>query len=143
MAWTYSGNPTSSDLDAVRFYVGDTDQNDQLLQDAEINFLLSESPRPIAAAARAAQVICSKMSRLVDEKFETIDNKLSQRATAFQMLAIKLEKQALKTVGMGPPSAGGLLVTEVEEAQRQENRVKPTFKRDQFATYSFGNDGTN
>jgi hypothetical protein len=31
MTWSYSGDPSSSSTDAVRFLVGDTDTNDQLI----------------------------------------------------------------------------------------------------------------
>ena len=36
MAWTYSGDPSSSARDAIRFLVGDTDTNDQLVTNEEI-----------------------------------------------------------------------------------------------------------
>jgi hypothetical protein len=61
MAWTYSGDPASSDAAAVRFLSGDTVQDaDVTLTDEEIAFLLSTwvSVYDAAAAsceARAAQ----------------------------------------------------------------------------------------
>ena len=39
--WTYSGDPTDSDRDAVRFEVGDTDENDRLLSDGEVTYCLN------------------------------------------------------------------------------------------------------
>ena len=42
MSWTYSADPTSSYKDAVRFLIGDTNPDDPLLQDEEINFNLME-----------------------------------------------------------------------------------------------------
>lgn len=44
MAWTYSGDPSSSDLDRYRFLIGDTDVDDKVLQDEEIMFILAEYP---------------------------------------------------------------------------------------------------
>lgn len=40
MAWTYSGDPSESKLDTVRFLIGDTDADYALLTDEEINFTL-------------------------------------------------------------------------------------------------------
>lgn len=40
MSFTYSGNPETSTLDAVRFMIGDTNPCDPLLQDEEINYLI-------------------------------------------------------------------------------------------------------
>lgn len=55
MAWTYSGNPASSDRNAVRFLSGDTIQTaDVTLQDEEIDFLLSEWDGSVYDAAAAS-----------------------------------------------------------------------------------------
>jgi hypothetical protein len=42
MAWSYSGNPASSDKDKYRFSIGDTIQSEPVLQDEEIDFILLE-----------------------------------------------------------------------------------------------------
>ncbi len=39
MAWTYGGDPSANARDAIRFLIGDTDTNDQLLNDAEIAWI--------------------------------------------------------------------------------------------------------
>lgn len=41
MAFTYSGDPSASDLDAVRFQLGDTDSDSYELEDAEITHALT------------------------------------------------------------------------------------------------------
>lgn len=40
MAWSYSGDPSKSELDKYRFIIGDTDEDDKLLLDAEIDYVL-------------------------------------------------------------------------------------------------------
>lgn len=40
MAWTYSGDPKSSDKDMYRFLIGDTIATEPVLQDAEIEFVI-------------------------------------------------------------------------------------------------------
>lgn len=40
MSWTYSGNPANSELDAMRFMLKDTVEDDPLLQDEEIQFII-------------------------------------------------------------------------------------------------------
>jgi hypothetical protein len=42
MSWTYSGNPASSDLDRLRFLCGDTNESEPIMQDEEIQFLITE-----------------------------------------------------------------------------------------------------
>lgn len=40
MAWTYSGDPSTSVLNRYRFLIGDTDEHMELLLDEEINFVV-------------------------------------------------------------------------------------------------------
>ena len=133
MAWTYSGDPADSPRDAVRFYLGDTDTNDQMLQDEEIAFVLTQSADPLAAAARGARALASKFSSLVDEKFETIDNKFSQRAKAFHALAGRLERDVKRYGGLGTPLAGGISVAAVDAARMDLGRVQSAFREGQFS----------
>lgn len=44
MTWTYSGDPSSSARDEVRFLIGDTDKARQLLSDAEIAWAVANFP---------------------------------------------------------------------------------------------------
>lgn len=40
MSFSYSGNPSSSELDEARFLVGDTDSNNPIMQDEEIQYII-------------------------------------------------------------------------------------------------------
>ena len=59
MAFSYSGDPTESQVDLLRFTLGDTDESAPLMQDAEYEYLISQYPNAsdqnklIAAAFRA------------------------------------------------------------------------------------------
>ena len=43
MSFSYSGDPLSSPVDECRFLIGDTDENDHIMQDEEIEYLISQS----------------------------------------------------------------------------------------------------
>ena len=63
MSFTYSGNPETSTLDAVRFMIGDTNPCDPLLQDEEINYLIGQhandsSNGPLMAAVFRQAATC-------------------------------------------------------------------------------------
>lgn len=94
MSWSYSGNPTASDKDKIRFLIGDTDQTDQLLQDEEITYLLSETTNVLLAASRAARAIAAKFSRQADKAVGDLRVSLSQKAQAYMALAADLERRA-------------------------------------------------
>ena len=61
MAWNYTGNPASSNMDAVRFLIHDTDPGDQKLQDEEINWLLTEEGQNVY---RAAAMACMRLAAI-------------------------------------------------------------------------------
>lgn len=42
MSWTYSGDPASSQLDECRFLIGDTNIDTPIMQDEEIQYIITE-----------------------------------------------------------------------------------------------------
>lgn len=92
MAWSYSGDPATSSKDAVRFLIFDTDTNDQLLQDAEINWCISQAGDSVYQAAHdAAYAIASKFSRMATSKtVGDLSLSYSDRAKAYFELANEL-----------------------------------------------------
>jgi len=93
MTWSYNSALTT-DKDKVRFYIGDTDQTNQLLQDEEINFLLTEITNVLLAAAYAAKAVAAKFSRQADKAVGDLRISLSQKAQTYMALAADLEKRA-------------------------------------------------
>lgn len=43
MSFTYSGDPASSPLDECRFILGDTDEQNPIMQDEEISYIIEQS----------------------------------------------------------------------------------------------------
>jgi len=41
MGWSYSGDPSGSELDECRFLIGDTIQDEPIMQDEEIGYLIN------------------------------------------------------------------------------------------------------
>ena len=52
MAFTYSGNPAGSDLDYLRFMLGDTHESGAIFQDAELAYIIASN---LSTAQRLAQ----------------------------------------------------------------------------------------
>jgi hypothetical protein len=83
MTWSYSGNPGSSKLDEVRFLIQDTDTNDELLSNEEINYLLTAYSNDAYGAAIASVVaLIAKAARAVEESKSVADLSLTRRAGA-------------------------------------------------------------
>jgi hypothetical protein len=124
MGWSYSGDPVNSDLDKVRFEIGDTDSTDQQLQDEEIEYTISAEPSLLAAAARCCEVLSRKFSRLADNRLGPQQVWASQRSVAYAERAKELRS---KSSALGGLYVGGL--DKNEELLDQDLR-QPAFKRD-------------
>lgn len=131
MTWTYGGDPTNSNRDAVRFLVGDTDTNDQLITDEEISYLLSSWGGVFQAASKAARAIAAKFSRQVDKSVGDLKQSLSRRSENYLRLANSLEAQA--AAGATRVYAGAITISDKEAVEEDEDRVQPRFKRGQFS----------
>lgn len=139
MAWTYAGAPGTSTAterrDAVRYLVGDTDTTDQQLQDAEIAFCLSQTSDDVyLAASIAASTLSAKYGRLVDTILDNsnVRASYSQRQKSYAELSRQLERKATRygSKSLGIPDAGGISVSEVNNARSDADRVDPMFSVD-------------
>lgn len=68
MTFTYSGNPSESEVDAVRFLIGDTEEEEPLLHNEEILYLSSIWTLQFSiywTAAMAAEAIAARFAREV------------------------------------------------------------------------------
>lgn len=92
MSWSYSGNPASSELDALRFMLKDTIEDAPLLQDEEIQFIIdnyrSPNARLVVGYRQCAATLARKpIKRSLGPQSE--DN--SKRLQFYQDMADKYE----------------------------------------------------
>lgn len=134
MTWNYSGRPGSSDRDQVRFLMGDTCEDDPLVQDEEVTYAVSEQSTLKLAAAMCLRALAAKFSRRVTTKVGDISKNCSDLAKAFKDRADELDPlgQATMTSRLIRPSFGGLTVTGKDALDDDDNAVQPRFKREMF-----------
>ena len=139
MTWSY--DPTSLDtttsagrLNSVRLLVGDTDTNDQQVQNEEITFSLSETGNNIySAAAWIARTIASQYSRRVDTQLDgALQANYSDLAEQYYKLAEDLEYRGKTNGAVLGVAAGGLTISDIQAVRANTNRVEGAFRRDRF-----------
>lgn len=89
---TYSGDPANSDLDAVRFLIGDT--SSFILSDSEIGFLIASEGNIYAAASQASLTMAASFGRKADKSVGDLSIRYSDRREHFLELADKLGGQS-------------------------------------------------
>jgi hypothetical protein len=125
MAWTYSGDPSSSTRDAVRFLIGDTDTTDQLLQDEEIDYILSLRTNVHLAAAECAGAISAKFSRYASKSVGDLRISYGDRKRQYDELVRQLRRRANLAVA---PVCTSISVSDKEGNEEDTDLVKPAIK---------------
>ena len=128
--WTYSGDPSASSKDAVRFLCGDTSTASQLVTDSEITWTLSEEGNSYLAAALVCESIASLKTQEADITVGDLSISASQLSDAFAKKAAALRKRAsVRGAGF---YAGGISVSRTDTVEADTDRVDPFFKRTDF-----------
>lgn len=104
MSWSYSGNPANSELDALRFLIGDTNEDEPIMQDEELEYLITEygaSPNTLKYEAfmRAATLFARDIKRTLGPQSEDPTERLKyfKEQTAYY-------KSKIATAGISLPS---------------------------------------
>lgn len=123
MAFTYV---LTTDRGKVRFLSGDTDSLDILLQDDEIDYLLTLYPSVTTAAVAACRAIAAKFAREADKSIGDLSISFSQRASAFYLLATQVIANSSVVLS---PYCGGISKTDKALVESDGDRVLPAFIR--------------
>jgi hypothetical protein len=139
MAWSY--DPTDLDtttasgrLNTVRLLVGDTNTEDQQVQNEEITFGLSENGNNVYyAGAWIARAIASKYSRQVTTSLDgALKANYSDLSKQYKVLADDLEYQGKTSGAVIGVLAGGITKSGIEAVRANTNRIEGSFRRDRF-----------
>ena len=143
MTWTYSGDPATNARDSIRFLVGDTDTNAQLVSDEEIAWTNSEVTGSGTAttdlytvAYRGMIASASKFSRLANQAIGDMRVDLSQKADNARKQAEELRALAGRENLVPVPYAGGISISDKLIDRGNSDRVDPFFTSGQFANTS-------
>ena len=108
-SWSYSGNPSASTRDAVRYHLGDTDPDDPLMSDGELDYLITDwsliSTSPRLIAADAAENLANRYAREVTVSADAVTAQLQELVGNYRALAVSLRAQDANR-NLGGPDLG-------------------------------------
>jgi len=134
MSWSYSEDPSASNLDAVRFWAQLTDSNNERLSDEEIAFIITQEDSNKGAGAACCEILATKYASeadIVAGANGELAVKFSQISAQFAARGKAIRDSSATPVG---PWAASVSIGEKESQEDDTDRVEPAFKRDQFAT---------
>lgn len=112
MSFSYSGDPAASDLDEVRYRLGDTDSSNPLLTDEEIQFQIDTWKDKYNSntwvAAECAETLVAKFAREITYSADGVSVGGNELQDKFTALATTLRNQYNRSQTYGPPDAGGI-----------------------------------
>lgn len=113
-AWSYSGDPTSSDRDEVRFKLQDTDPAFRLLSDTELDYLIGKwsalgYPNSFIAAV-AAGVIARKFAGIVTVSADGVSVNTAELAANYRAIAVDLRNEYKDEADIADVDLGNLFV---------------------------------
>lgn len=130
MTFTYSGDPSASDQDAVRFEIGDTIENQHLLEDEDILYALSKEGTVLKAAARCAEALAARFASREDFRGATINTSKATISSKFMAMAKRLRARGIRS--------GSFLMPALSQTTKDANATdvdipQPSFKRGLFS----------
>ncbi len=126
MTFTYSGDPSSSTRDLVRFKIGDTDSASPILADAEVDYLLLNEGSTAQAILAAALEVLTRFARQVDKTVGPTQIAASQRHAQYKETVERLKREFRRG---SVPFAGGISIDDKERRIDDDDRVRPAFTR--------------
>lgn len=122
MTWSYSGDPSSSTLDEIRFLIQDTNTSDQLLSNEEINYLSTEYGDPYSAAIACVLALIGQAARSSEESKKVGDlsltRKLGDRLAQWEALKRHLEAERFRRFPAAPVvNPNAILPTDIAKVE--------------------------
>jgi hypothetical protein len=132
MTFTYSGDPSTSTRNYVRFLISDTTSTDALFSDEELNYVITEwSGDAYSAARECAEILIARFSRLADSSSKSVGDisvseSYSSKIAHYKELAESLVRRQMRKAPPRPfANAQGLKST--------NDRIVDDFNTDFYA----------
>lgn len=122
MGWSYTGDPSGSSKDAVRFLIQDVNSSKPLVQDEEIEWALTQEANLYTAAAAICDSLVAKAGGV---KFK----KIGELAISYDPHFYSILSGKLRARGAGNqlPYVGGISIADKMALQADPDWVAPRF----------------
>ena len=127
MSFSYSGDPSASDKDAVRFLIRDTVAATKEFEDEEIAYMLTTKGSVKGATLLALKTLAAKYATAVDKAVGDLRLSLSQKYDHYLSLIKQYEAEVMM---VAIPFAGGISQASKEVYENDSDRIRPRFTKD-------------
>ena len=125
MAFTWTGDPGASEIEAVRWEINDTDSTNPKFQDAEIQYALDQEHSVFSASARCCEQLQAKYSDAASRTMGPLKVDMNNLATMYATKARALRRRA---VAFATPYVGGISKTRETTYEDDTDLKQPVFE---------------
>ena len=128
MAFTWTGDPASSNLEAIRFYIDDKVEATAKFNDAEINYAYAQEGSILGAAAMLCEQLAAKYAEsALSRSMGPMRIDLTNLAKSYEIKATKFRNRAQ---AYGAPFAGNISKSGEETYEADTDIKQPIFEKD-------------
>ena len=128
MTFSYDETDLSMELNRIRLELGDTNEDDALLQNEEIVQVQTEQSTFYRRVASCCRLICAKIAKRVNYKL----SRLSEDASVLYDRYKEMEKMFSAKTSTNYPWVGSIKIDLKADVEANTNLVKARFKRGQM-----------
>jgi len=125
MAFTWTGDPAASDIEAVRWEINDIDSTNAKFQDAEIQYALDQEYSVFSASARCCETLQAKYSDAATRTMGPLKVDMNNLAAMYATKARNLRRRA---VAFATPYVGGISKTRETTYEDDSDLIQPVFE---------------
>lgn len=127
MAFTWTGNPGASTIEAIRWYIDDIVSATAKFQDAEITYAYNQEKSILGAAALLCEQLAANYAGEVSRTLGPMRIDLSAMAEKYEKKAVNYRKRAQ---AFAAPYAGNISKTDEEVWEDNSDIKQPIFEKD-------------
>lgn len=117
----YTDNPIESDLDRIRVYITDTDNNDLLISQSELEFFYQETNQNVnQTAIKCLKLMLMKIAKMGDEKVGGVEIKNGERIANLKSILHDVETGLITLSEL--PYAGGISRSDIKQRLMMNTR---------------------
>jgi len=124
MSFSYDSARLTDEINKIRLHLGDTDEDEPLLQDEEIRLIQDSSTTFRRRVAACCRLICAKVARDVDYRLSLLSEDAGSIYERYKEMAERYEDMG----SLNYPWAGSILESFKKSTESDESLVKPKFK---------------
>jgi hypothetical protein len=127
MSFTWTGDPSASIIEEIRFLIDDRDESKPKFNDEEINFAYEEEGSIYGAAAMLCEQLATRYADAVNRALGPLRVDLSDKSNNYANRAAQLRKRA---VAYAKPYVGGISLSKKEEFDADSDLIQPIFDKE-------------